>query len=350
MNCGLDFNVFVQPKKYISKRLIRGAVVDCSEFEWAWRKCTDGYQWYNASYDLPLQVNYASGFPVVISEARPVENSTSSAAAAGDEAQAPLVVIFSHGNAQDVSDVTVKRVCQHIATKLHARVYAYEYPTYVQTDKCVRPEELESTMAHHSRVVAELIRDRFFRSNASKCADTSGSRAVRFNCVGFSLGCFMALHMARFLAETLECRDKRLEVECTLFAPFASCLSTAIPPELATRLFKRADMFSNKALIELMSSVVTINIVHGKEDDVVPISNSRYLHKRSNGKVNLIEVPGLDHNDIVYMQNGQFIANTLKERVHSQRTTDQMSQQALQEQQAPQEQQPQQAQPQPQQV
>ena len=168
------------------------------------------------------------------------------------------VIIYSHGNFQDVSDTEVKLMCRKISDKTNSYVYAYEYPGYVDTVN-YNIENAEANMVHTARTACKRV------------LDMHGEENVDFYISGFSLGAFMAIQMAIY-SNIIKREIRRL----VLVSAFASCISTRAPCFLSDGIFRTIDCFDNKRYLPKTTCDVTL--VHGEDDRIVKAHNSKYLY------------------------------------------------------------------------
>lgn len=195
------------------------------------------------------------------------------------------VVIYSHGNFQDVSEEEVKMMCRCISEKTNAYVYAYEYPGYVEGYDNDIHDNVELNMIYVSRLAYQSV------------INIHENVPLNINVVGFSLGAFMAIQMVMF-SQMLNHKIENL----ILVSPFASCISTRTPCYIAESMFKNVDCFDNKKYIARVDC--NVFFIHGQKDQIVKTYNSKYLHWLLNKQKRLsiseyIEIEDKKHNDMV---------------------------------------------------
>ena len=219
----------------------------------------------------------------------------------GKASECCRIMIYSHGNFQDVSDKEVKSLCRKMSDSLGCYVYSYEYPGYVDSTEARTRNEAESMMLYASRVAVEKVKR--LHSDHPK---------VEFWLCGFSIGSWMAINMAIFM-QMSGYGVKHL----VLVSAMASCISTRSPCFISDALFKRIDCFDNKDSMQALRCKTTF--IHGSKDTIVRPYNSRYLawklkmHHPRPSNVEYIEEASRGHNDMVLgAHNQEFLGNLLR--------------------------------------
>jgi len=116
--------------------------------------------------------------------------------------------------------------------------------------------------------------------------------------VGESLGTGVASYVA----------SQPFVVKLILISPFTSALDVArlAYPFLPVSLLMKDRFESSRYLAPVK---VPLMVIHGTNDDVVPISLGRELFEKFAGPKRLLEIPGASHNDMVYyLLRGQAMA------------------------------------------
>lgn len=270
-------------KAYILSHALRGHTCSRSEFTKNWKGATP------TKWDMTVED--ASEMYLSVMKPRSTTDTVK------------RVLIYSHGNFQDVSDEDVKYMCRMLSDKLDAYVYCFEYPGYVE-GSFFRIESAEDLMVYRSRMVCEKVRKIH-----------EGRRDISYLFVGFSIGTYMALHMTFYLSKMSE-----VSLLTILISPLASCLSTVSSCMTADLFLKAVDCFDNKRII---SDVKTpIHLIHGAKDDIVKIGHSKFLLSRHHASreqstATLTEVSDMGHNDLVIGRKGcDFTSNLVKDIVY----------------------------------
>lgn len=181
-------------------------------------------------------------------------------------------VLYSHGNAEDLDEISP--YLQHLCDALGLAVFGYDYPGYGgSAEPCSESGCYEAADAAWARV-----RERF-------------ARVVLF---GRSLGSGPAVWTAHARCTA---RDEAL-VGLVLQSPLTSGIGTAIGR--AAWLVRGSDVFRN--IDRIGSITVPVTVMHGERDAVVPCSHGRQLLRtveRAGGCARPpLWVAGAGHNDL----------------------------------------------------
>lgn len=192
------------------------------------------------------------------------------------------IVIFSHGNAEDLTGCI--KFCDNIFEKFHVSVFAYEYVGYPHTRPSVpssitpilTPSEqgcYESIYGAHYHVLCEL-----------------GYPEDKQIWLGQSIGSGPTVDLVAFLG-----KQGVKTAGMILISPFYSAVSTVSP-----FLSNFYDMFCNGSKISNVTAPTLI--IHGSIDDVVPQTHSADLMKNCNCEVERVLIQGAGHNDLFLYQ------------------------------------------------
>lgn len=180
---------------------------------------------------------------------------------------ATITVVYSHGNAEDLTDLRPSLL--RLSEELNVNILGYDYPGYgLSAGSCCEAACCQALQA----CVAYLARQ-----------DVDRSSIVL---MGRSLGSGPAVDVA----------SKQLGFAgLILQSPFLSILRTRLCIVVASSM-KDADLFDNEGKISQVDCPVFV--LHGSEDSVVPLGHGEELWNRAPNAVRPWWVQGCGHNDV----------------------------------------------------
>lgn len=180
---------------------------------------------------------------------------------------ATLTVVYSHGNAEDLTDLRPNLV--RLSQELNVNILGYDYPGYgLSVGSCCEVACCRALQA----CIAYLGRQGVDRSSIVL--------------MGRSLGSGPAVDVA----------SKQLGFAgLILQSPFLSILRTRLSIYVASTM-KDADLFDNAGKISHVDCPVFV--LHGSKDSVVPLSHGEELWSRAPNAVRPWWVDGCNHNDV----------------------------------------------------
>lgn len=184
-------------------------------------------------------------------------------------------LIYCHGNAEDLG--MIRGWCQQVSHSLRVNVVAWDYPGYGYNGTLGRCSEsgcYEDMMQVYNWCVQQGIME---------------NRIILW---GKSLGSGIAVHQAAKLS-----LKKRPFAGVILQSPFTSAVRV-VTKKLSWLPF--VDIFDNLAKIHVIH--VPILIIHGDQDDIVPLSHSQELKEKCR-RGRLIQLKGANHNDLEHMHH-----------------------------------------------
>lgn len=206
-----------------------------------------------------------------------------------EHASTKLLILFSHGNAEDVMSTISFHAC--VSTILHAETLGYEYDGYgVLNDT----EPTEDALTKNTEDAASF---------AHALAQT---RKLPFVLYGRSLGAALAIKAAQV------CRADALILQ----SPFLSVIQVRVPSLICKSLLRHFDLFVNDEAIKRLESTIPIFISHGTEDEVVPFAHGQSLSVMSHS---MFQPLNAGHNDVCTRDEArQQLVKSLQMFLHSQ--------------------------------
>ena len=178
-------------------------------------------------------------------------------------------IIYSHGNGETLS--SVKALTDGFIQQKYG-ILAYDYAGYgASTGK---PGEKQACM--DIEAVYTFLTER---------EKVSPENVVLF---GYSVGSGTTCHLLR----------KKSPAAAVLAAPFASAIEVMLPFPLPGNRFCNAENVS-KSRVPLM-------ILHGTDDDIIPLRNSEKLYRNAAGSKRFLVVEGAGHNDLLLKMGNIF--------------------------------------------
>ena len=174
-----------------------------------------------------------------------------------------FVVIYSHGNAEDLSSVA--SWCETISTRLRVSVFAYDYRGYGRSLGAASEENVFSDVV----AVVNYVK-KFFPED----------KMVFF---GRSLGCAPSIKAA-----TVFKNSRGLIIE----SPFLTCVKTVLNTQ-HTFFF---DLFRNEDSIRDCRQPTLV--IHGKHDGIVPFRHGEMLYEIAPNPWGCLWLERAGHNDI----------------------------------------------------
>lgn len=183
-----------------------------------------------------------------------------------------FTIIYSHGNAEDISDMS------RYISEARANGYGiavYDYSGYGLSDGNPSSKALENNI---ETVYNYLVKER-------------GIKSEKIIAAAFSVGGGAACHLA----------SKYRLAALVLEAPFASAFQAVVPFGGLP-----GDRLENDRKISSVKCPVLI--FHGSNDSVIPIRNSEKLYRLANEPKTLVIADGANHNDLHYMLGNNYFS------------------------------------------
>lgn len=180
---------------------------------------------------------------------------------------ADRTILYSHGNAEDLG--LILPLLDRMAEACVADIFAYEYPGYGVSDG--EPSE-EGCYA--------AIEAAYIYLTDEMMVDPS-----RIICMGRSIGS----------GPTVDIVSRRREIRgMVLMSPIESGM--AIFGNVSAQLGYNIDIFRNYEKITEVSCPVLV--MHGRDDQIVPIENGKAIYKGCKNAVNPLWIPNVGHNNM----------------------------------------------------
>lgn len=180
---------------------------------------------------------------------------------------APVTVLYSHGNAEDLLDV--KDNLWRMSEELNVNILGYDYHGYsLSPGSCS-----ESACCGAARVCFDYLLER-------------GVERSNIILMGRSLGTGPTVDLA--------VREPGV-AGVVLQSPLLSVLRTRLSERLAAAM-GHADLFDNAGKISRVSCPVFV--IHGSEDEIVPLEHGEELVRRAPNAVRPWWADGCGHNDV----------------------------------------------------
>lgn len=110
-----------------------------------------------------------------------------------------------------------------------------------------------------------------------------------FRVMGHSLGCAIALETASRYSIT----------QGILVAPFTSIREIGSTLFWKPLTYLAADPYNNYTSLTNLPPDSKFHIIHGTDDEIIPLQMGRTLHQASKGKTSFWQIPEADHNEIL---------------------------------------------------
>jgi pimeloyl-ACP methyl ester carboxylesterase len=182
-----------------------------------------------------------------------------------------IVIIFSHGNASDIYTF-YKQLCNY-SRNLNVLMVCYDYPGYGLSTGNLSEENcygsIESVINYYSKKINKK----------------------NIILVGQSLGTGVTVNYAH---------DNNWEHPIVLISPYKSIGRVLVDSVMVESSF-RHNMFKNYSKIEKL--VCPVKIIHGTNDEVIPIDHGKHLYKLLKHPIVPSWKEGYGHNDICLDRN-----------------------------------------------
>lgn len=198
------------------------------------------------------------------------------------------LVIFSHGNSDDIG--TCSAYCQWLADSLNVNLVSYDYKGY---GRSLPGTTTEKNTQEYLEAVYDLAVNRM------------GVPASKLILIGKSIG----------TGPTILFAGHKKPVKCiVLISPLASgarCMIRA--NQIPSSVMEKLDDLFMPTLHSIKLIDVPIFIIHGTEDDIVPINNGKLLHSlcRPCSQYPPLYVKA-NHNDIEHLFSSEFCSKIKK--------------------------------------
>jgi pimeloyl-ACP methyl ester carboxylesterase len=180
---------------------------------------------------------------------------------------ADRTILYSHGNAEDLG--LILPLLDRMAEACVADIFAYEYPGYGVSDG--EPSE----EGCYAAIEAAYI----------YLTDEMGVDPSRIICMGRSIGS----------GPTVDIVSRRREIRgMVLMSPIESGM--AIFGHMSAQLGYNIDIFRNYEKITEVACPVLV--MHGRDDQIVPIENGKAIYKGCKNAVNPLWIPNVGHNNM----------------------------------------------------
>eukprot|EP01083_Nonionella_stella_P008146 23515_1 len=207
------------------------------------------------------------------------------------QTSAKYTILYSHGNAEDMSQIS--NYLKDLGTRLSINILLYDYSGYGLSEGDI-PSEM-TLYADIESVYNHLIQTLHIKSE-------------HIILYGASLGtgptCYFASKYSKHIGGVI------------LQSPFKS-IATIFIPEFMMRILKhitfrnKVDMFRNMDYIENIKDCPVL-IIHGTHDHLIPFSHGQYLYDRlkenDDASVSNFWVENCGHNDIEWLRGRQLRA------------------------------------------
>lgn len=205
------------------------------------------------------------------------------------QAQPPSIILFSHGNGDDIS--TCSSYCTWLAEVSNSTIVAYDYFNYGNSDSVPTTEEnmQQAIWAIFSRIM-----------------ETYQTLAPNIWIFGKSLGSVPSIWLASRRNKHVRDYVKGL----VLVSPIASGARVEFDPRyIPTNVLHEMDKFIFPNINRVHDISSKIIIFHGTEDTTVPYRNGESLSeqcKKCIKHVQLVPCIGCDHNNIEFRMKTSF--------------------------------------------
>eukprot|EP00040_Diaphanoeca_grandis_P010072 m.51598 g.51598 ORF g.51598 m.51598 type:complete len:343 (-) comp21471_c1_seq2:51-1079(-) len=189
---------------------------------------------------------------------------------------ARFTLLISHGNAEDLGYMT--EYMRQLSQRLNCSVFSYDYPGYgVSTGSPTEQKLYRSIEAAWNSLRLQF-----------------GIPARQIVLYGVSIGTAPSIYLCATLAKRATSnQDNVLPAGLILHSPLSSGLRVFRPDN---RMTWCCDPFQN---ISMISKVVTPTlIIHGTEDEIVPVSHGYALHAKCDAAVPPLFIESGGHNDL----------------------------------------------------
>jgi len=188
---------------------------------------------------------------------------------------ARYTLLVSHGNGEDLGYVAP--FLESLGRELGVSVFAYDYPGYGESDGTPR----EALLYRAVEAAWCCLRERF------------GVPAKRIILYGTSIGSAPSVHLAAKFGRRFGEGSAHCPAALVLHAPLASGIRVLRP---STSMTWCCDPFANISRISAVT--VPTLIMHGTDDEIVPVAHSYKLQARCDAAVEPLFVHGGEHNDL----------------------------------------------------
>ncbi len=213
--------------------------------------------------------------------------------------KAPLTILFSHGNAEDLGGIL--RYFQYFGDRIHANVFAYDYSGYGLGTGTASEEDVYSDVEAAFSYVRDVLH-------------IPWENIVLF---GRSLGSAASTHIAALTPV------RGLVLQCPMLSVFriAFNLKYSLPGDMLLNIDRMKDIEA------------PVLVIHGTQDEVVPfwhgveIFNARNEHQVSE----CYWVDGGKHNDVEFQDKDKFLftLNTFFDKILNCHVSDALKHQAV---------------------
>jgi pimeloyl-ACP methyl ester carboxylesterase len=173
---------------------------------------------------------------------------------------AALTVVYSHANAEDLSDSV--HVGRFLREHLQCNVVCYEYTGYGSPEVRRGYKPSQASLYADAQAVADHVRNRF--ASASSCI-------VSF---GRSLGGATAVQVALSLGDMCS--------GVVLLSPLSSVFGTKLKSKSVLNFLRYADVFDVASVVHEIPEGVPLLVMHGDHDKLVPIANGLRIFESAN--------------------------------------------------------------------
>lgn len=196
----------------------------------------------------------------------------------GDTARQGWLVLYSHGNAEDLG--SVEPLLEQLADRTGATFASYDYAGYGASEGTPS----ESAVLEDARAVAEaMVREGFPRSKTVLLGRSLGSGPT----------CFLA-------SEAFKSGDPYRGV--FLQSPFLSAFRVVLPSSMHW-MSVPGDKFTNYERVRRGGFGCPVRVIHGEKDEVIDVQHGRSLARavEERHRVPPTFVPDAGHNDVEHV-------------------------------------------------
>lgn len=187
--------------------------------------------------------------------------------------KAPITVLFSHGNAEDLG--MILHHFEEVMPQLRCNIFAYDYTGYGNS----------SGYPCEEAVYADI------EASYQYLRDVLGIPWMRIVLFGRSLGTAACTHLAARVPV------RGIILQCPMLSVYRIALNS--------RFTLPGDYLTN--IDRLKSIQAPILVIHGTRDEIVPFWHGVELHKNCVNAVDPYWVEGGDHNNLETLDNIEFV-------------------------------------------